>query len=204
MLDLKPKNKGSRTPPDLTTRNGSLASTSGLMSLAAIWGKNRSLATRPWQVSKKVVAAFPPNTLFLNVIVCLLFLSLHNLFFDLRSQTICYCFTALKISFEKRHQRAVTDSEHQSCQDLQAPPEEGVLKHVFRTLTKRPGSTWVFLGMGLLFTSKCFLSLRVLLLVIWAKKHQHHRLMFSEVTDKKGAQSKFCLKSSDQCQDYLR
>lgn len=55
-----------------------------------------------WQVSKKVVTVFS-NTLFLNVIVCLLFfLSLHNLFFDLGSQTVCYFFTALKINFKKR------------------------------------------------------------------------------------------------------
>lgn len=141
LLDLKPKNKGSRTPPDLTTRNGSLANTSGLMSLAAIWEKNRSLATRPWQVSKKVITAFSPNTLFLNVIVCLLFLSLHNLFFDLRSQTVCYCFTALKISFEKdtnelsqtvsikaaricrHHQRKASSSVSSgpSCRGLVAP-----------------------------------------------------------------------------------
>jgi len=39
LLDLKPLNKGSKTPPDLTTRNGSLASTRGLMSLAVIWEK---------------------------------------------------------------------------------------------------------------------------------------------------------------------
>lgn len=42
LLDLKPKNKGSKTPPDLTTRNGSLASTPGLMSSAVIWEKTEA------------------------------------------------------------------------------------------------------------------------------------------------------------------
>ena len=83
----------------------------GLMSFAVIWEKQK-LSHEALAGEQKGCRRFFPNTLFLNVIVCLLFLSLHNLFFDLGSQTVCYYFTALKISFKERNQRAVTDSEH--------------------------------------------------------------------------------------------
>ena len=49
---------------------------------------------------------------------------------------------------------------------------------------ERPGNVWVLLGMGPLLQSKCFLNVRFLLLAICARKHQHHRLMLSEVTVK--------------------
>lgn len=105
------------------------------------------------------MSLFFSNTLFLNVIVCLLFfffLSLHNLFFDLGSQTVCDCFTALKINFKKETQE-LSQAVSIAAANLQTLGAEGALRFVFRTLMwRRPGSAWVLLGMSLLLKIKVF------------------------------------------------
>lgn len=130
----------------------------GRMSLAVIWQKQK-LSSKTLAGEQKGCHYFSPQH-FVFKCNCLfaVFLSLHNLFFDLGSQTVCYCFTALKISFKKRNQGAVTGCEHEHSQYLQALQVEE-LRFVFRTLSWRPGRARVLRGMGPLLkirvSSKC-------------------------------------------------
>lgn len=130
----------------------------GLMPFAIIWQKQKLSSKALAGEQKGCLCFFPQHFVFKCNCLFAVFLSLHNLFFDLGSQTVCYCFTALKISFKKRNQGAVTGCKHYSSQYLQALQVEE-LRFVFRTLTRRPGSAWALLGMGRLLqirvSSKC-------------------------------------------------
>lgn len=100
-------------------------------------------------MSKKVVAVFS-NTLFLNVIVCLLFLSPHNLFFDLGSQTVLLLLHGFEDQFLKNETNLLSQTVSSMAANIFRHSKwKEVFQPVFRTLTLRPGRAYMLLGRGL-------------------------------------------------------
>lgn len=156
----------------------------GRMSLAVIWQKRK--------FSSKVLAGeqkgcryfFPPNALFLNVIVCLLFFWVYticSLIWDLKQFAIASrLWRSASRNETKELSQAVSMNAANICRHckwknsgLSSGPSVGGLAE--------PGCS---VGWVLFLKSGCHLNVRFTLLALCTRKHQHHRLMFSKVAVK--------------------
>lgn len=156
----------------------------GLMPFAIIWQKQKLSSKALAGEQKGCRCFFSPNTLFLNVVVCLLFFWVYticSLIWDLKQFAIASrLWRSASRNETKELSQAVSITAANICRPckwknsgLSSGPSLGGLA--------APGCS---LAWALFFKSECRLNVRFSLLAICARKHQHHRLMFSKVAVK--------------------
>lgn len=152
------------------------------MSFAVIWQKQK-LIQEPLAGEQKRLSLFFSNTLFLNVIVCLLF------FFWV--YTICSLIWDLKqFAIASRLWRSALRNESNELSQTVSIKAVNICRHCKWKEHSGLSSGSSFGGLAApgysllraFLKSKCFLNVRFSLLAICTKKYHHHRLMFSKVT----------------------